>query len=354
MRPVLKTIIMICAALVALAPGLAVGQTAPAPACAKPEQRIDEKGFVRIGGAEQWITITGDRCDNPVILFLHGGPGNPLSPFAESIYGGWSKDFTLVQWDQPGAGMTFGRQSPPPTEALSVAAMSADGVAVARYLLDHLHVRKVILMGSSWGSILGVNMALAQPDLFHAYVGTSQVVSYRANQAATYPRVLALARAAGDQDTVSRLEALGPPPWVNPRAFGTLRRAIRKYEGLATDPTPEAWWSPAAAYATPQALADYEAGEDYSFLQFVGLKGDGMFSGVDLEALGSRFETPVFLLQGSEDLLTTADVTQRYFDGLTAPRKALIMVPRAGHDPNPTMVDAQYRLLMQQVRPLVQ
>ena len=354
MRPVLKTIILICAALVALAPGLAVSQTAPAPACAKPDQRIDEKGFVRIGGVEQWITIKGDRCDNPVILFLHGGPGNPLSPFAEAIYGGWSKDFTLVQWDQPGAGMTFGRRSPGATEVLTVAGMSADGVAVARYLVDHLGARKVILMGSSWGSILGVNMALARPDLFHAYVGTSQIVGYTTNQAATYPRVLALARAAGDQDTVSKLEALGPPPWVNPRAFGPLRRAIRKYEAMTTDPTPEAWWSPASDYATPQALADYEAGEDSSFLQFVGLKGDGMFSGVDLAALGSRFETPVFLLQGSEDLLTTADVTQRYFDGLTAPRKALILVPRAGHDPNPTMVDAQYRLLMQQVRPLVQ
>jgi len=348
-----KQLTLILAALVALTPGLAMARAVPdpAPACTSPAQSLDEKGFVRIGGIDQWITIRGDRCDNPVILFLHGGPGNPLSPFADAIYGAWTRDFTLVQWDQRGSGKTLGRSPPAETDSLTVAGMTTDGIAVATYLVQHLGTRKVILMGSSWGSILGVNMARTRPDLFHAYVGTSQIVSYRDNQATTYARLLDLARAAGDQETAGRLEALGPPPWANPRAFGVVRRAVRKYEALKTDPFPQTWWSPAADYATPKALADYEAGEDYSFLQFVGFKGDGMFSGVELAAPGARFETPVFLLQGTEDLLTTADVTQRFFDGLTAPRKALVLVPRAGHDPNQPMVDAQYRLLLDQVKP---
>src|SRR5690606_26034885 len=69
-------------------------------ACASPSQEVNEKGFVSIGGIDQWVTVKGDSCANPIILFLHGGPGNPLSPYSDEVYGAWAKDFTLVQWDQ--------------------------------------------------------------------------------------------------------------------------------------------------------------------------------------------------------------------------------------------------------------
>ncbi len=57
--------------------------------------RIHEERLIKINGIEQWVTIKGDRT-KPVILFIHGGPGNPLSPFADPIYGKWEKDFILV------------------------------------------------------------------------------------------------------------------------------------------------------------------------------------------------------------------------------------------------------------------
>lgn len=321
-------------------------------ACTSPAQKVHEEGYVQIGGIQQWVTIKGGSCANPVILFLHGGPGNPLSPYASAAYGAWEKDYTLVQWDQRGAGMTYGKSTPAEDATLTLEQMRDDGVALAAYLARHLGQRKIILMGSSWGSILGVHMVKARPDLFSAYVGTSQMVSYRENQQATYPRILGLARAAGDADTVTKMEALGPPPWTNPRNFGIVRRAVRKYEALKIDPAPANWWVPAPAYSTPKALADYEAGEDYSFLQFVGLKGNGMFSQVDLPKLGTAFTVPFFLVQGTEDLLTTSDVTQRYFESVSAPQKELVLVPRAGHDPNQLMVDAQFKLLQERVRPL--
>jgi len=80
-------------------------------------QPVHEEGFVAIGGIEQWVTVKGDNCANPIILFISGGPGNPLSPYSDAVYGAWSKDFTLVQWDQRGAGMTYGR-SPPTRDAV--------------------------------------------------------------------------------------------------------------------------------------------------------------------------------------------------------------------------------------------
>lgn len=321
--------------------------------CTSPDQKLDEKGFVQIGGIPQWITIKGERCDNPIVLIVHGGPGNPMSPFSDAIYGGWEKNYTVVQWDQRGAGMTWGKNRPSEDTLLTIEQMRDDGLEVARYLKQHLGQRKVVLLGGSWSSILVVHMIKADPDLFHAYLGWAQMVSYRDNLPATYTRLLGLARQAGDEDSITKLEGIGAPPWFNPRNFGILRRIDRKYEGMATDPAPAQWWQPAPDYATPQAQEDYTAGEDYSYIQFVGWKGDGMFSQVNLPTLGPDFKVPVFLLQGEADYLTLPEISRPYFDSLNAPQKAFILLPRTGHDPNAIMVDAQLKVLNEKIRPLV-
>ncbi|MGF6114633.1 pimeloyl-ACP methyl ester carboxylesterase [Janthinobacterium lividum] len=331
-----------------------VAQAAPpvSPSiCASPAQSVREQGYVPINGIEQWITITGAACGNPVILFIHGGPGNALSPYADAIYAGWERHYTLVQWDQRGAGMTYAKQRPTEDVRLTVEQMRDDGIAVARYIEQHLGQRKVILMGSSWGSILGVHMVKAQPDLFHAYIGTAQVVNARANETGMYREVLALAQAAGDTATVDKLAALGAPPWTDPRNFGILRRFDRKYEGLATDAPPKHWWQPAPFYATPQALADAEGADDYSYIQFIGLRGDGMFAKVDLPALGTRFDLPVFFIMGEADLLTSPAIARTYFDSIMAPAKGFTVVKRAGHDPNQAVHDAQWTVLRDKVAP---
>ena len=330
----------------------ALASTAKPLACISPTQKVDEKGFVSIGGIEQWVTVKGDSCANPIILFISGGPGNPLSVYSDAVYGAWAGQFTLVQWDQRGAGMTYGRSPPGPDEALTIQQMSDDGAELAAYLAQRFGKRKLILWGSSWGSILGVYMAKAHPDLFYAYLGTSQLVSYHENQAVGYAKLLGVVRAADDAASLAILEGVGTPPWTDPRSFGKVRRVIRKYEAKVTTPAPESWWIRPAEYATPKALADYEAGEDYSFLNFVGLKGNGMFSQVDLPKLGTDFKIPMFFVEGAQDLLATPDVAQRYYDSLTAPQKHLVLLEHAGHDPNQDVVDAEYTILKQRILPL--
>lgn len=322
------------------APGAAQARLGPQHGC---EAR--QESYVTIGGISQWVTIAGESCANPVVLFVHGGPGNPLSPYSRALYGGWEKDFTIAQWDQRGAGRTFGRNPGSADEKLTVAQMAADGIEVAEHLRRRLGKRKLILVASSWGSVLGVHMAKARPDLFDAYVGIGQLVSYRDNQSASYLRLLELARGAGDSATVAKVEALGPPPWSNPRNFGILRRFTRTYEAKTSAAAPQSWWKSSPPYATPEALADYEAGEDYSYLQFVGANGDGLLSTVDLPSLGPEFGVPVFMIQGSGDLVTTPDVAKRYFDSIRAPAKRYILLRRTGHDPNPAMLEAMFEVL---------
>lgn len=311
--------------------------TAASPACPAGDQApIHEHAFVPIGGVFQWVSIDGARCGNPVILFVHGGPGNPLSPYADAIFGRWQQDFTLVQWDQRGAGKTYTRNRPPAD--LSIKQMTDDGVAVAEHVRTRLGKSKLILWGSSWGSVLALDMAVARPDLFHAYMGVAQMVGRRQNEAASYAATLALVRSASDGAALAVLESMGPPPWTNPRNLGALRRLTRKYEAMAVEPAPQQWWQ-------AEPAADFDESEEYSWLQFVGMHGDGMFSSVDMERDARRLALPVMIVQGEADLVTHPAVTRHWFDALQAADKSYTVVARAGHDPNELMLEAQWKLL---------
>ncbi|MBB3120940.1 alpha/beta fold hydrolase [Pseudoduganella violacea] len=316
---------------------------------------INEEGFVKIGGIEQWVTIKGDDCKNPVILFVHGGPGNPMTPYVNSPYRPWEKEFTFVHWDQRGAGQTYGRNPiEPETEEhiLSVEGLATDGVEVAAFATKHLNARKLILFGGSWGSVLGVHMAKRRPDLFVAYVGTGQLVGPD-NDKESYRKTLELARASGDKKTVEMLEGFGMPPWTKPRTPGLLRRISRIYEAKTTDPAPPSWWSRSPQYSNDEALINYGKGEDFSWLQYVGMKGDGMRYSVDLPRLGSDFQIPVFIIMGAEDLTSVPEVAKRYFDSISAPQKEYFLLPRTGHDHNHIMLEAQHKVLTTKVRPLL-
>lgn len=326
--------------------------TAPIP-CTAGERQVNQEGFIKIGGIEQWITIKGDNCRNPVVLMVHGGPGNPNTVFEQLPYAAWEKDFTIVQWDQRGAGRTFARNPATADAALTIAALASDGAEVAAFAATHLKANKVILFGASWGSALAVHMAQARPALFHAYLATGQLVNGRENETAGYARLLALARAAGDDKSVAAIDAMGAPPWVNPRHPGALRRISRVYEARATTPAPKAWWTLASGYATAKMQAEYESGEDYSWIQYVGMKGDGMHATLDLYQLGTNFKMPVFMVQGAQDLVTTPEVAKRYFDAISAPKKEFFLLPATGHDPNPPMVEAQYNILKNKITPLI-
>ena len=347
----------IAALVLASGPGVAVAQSQSqsltAPAAVAPDRSIHEEGFVRIGGIEQWITIHGDDRSKPVILMAHGGPGNPMTPYANPYFKAWEKDFVIAQWDQRAAGMTYGRNPPAEGERLTVQQLRDDGIEVATHLTRHLGKPRLILMGGSWSSILGTHMAKARPDLFYAYVGSSHLARSADNLTASYDRTLSLARAAADQDAIGKLESMGPPPWTNPRNFGISRRITRKYEAARTDPAPAEWIARAPAYATPKALADYEGGEDYSYIEFVGMQGEGMYSTTDLYALGPKFELPVYVILGEQDLVSTPEVARAWFDTLQAPDKAFVLLPRTGHDPNPAMAAAQLEILKTRVLPLI-
>jgi len=330
---------------------------ATAESHARPAAGCSEHSYVEIGGIPQWLIFDGEDCAQPVVLFVHGGPGNPISPYMNELYGSWKKTFTIATWDQRLSGKTYARNEPVTdlTEdrlaatTISIEQLVSDGIEVAEYLQRKLGKKRIILSGSSWGSVLGVHMAKQRPDLFHAYVGVAQLVNYRSNLAASYEATLEIARRTQDTPAIATLGELGPPPWKNPRNFGRLRRIPRGYENSATTPGPA--FTAATEYASEADRAAYAAGEEISFVKYVGMAGDGMSAHVDLPALGPQFELPMFLIQGEQDLLTRPAITRAWFDSLRAPRKKLVMVQGAGHDPNYALIDAQFSLIREEIGP---
>lgn len=153
--------------------GFAAAVTAGGPAAAAPT--IDQQGYASIGGIDQWIAIQGEDRDNPVILYLHGGPGEAQSPFLKT-FEPWERDFTLVNWDQRGAGKTFEKNGEA-TPDLTLDRLANDAVEVTRYALKQLGKSKLILMGQSFGAMLGLLVVKRAPELYYAFVGTGQFVN---------------------------------------------------------------------------------------------------------------------------------------------------------------------------------
>ena len=190
---------------------------------------IDEAKYVEVGGIEQWITIRGEDRNNPVLLFLHGGPGDATNPWGYAGFRLWLKHFTVVQWDQRGAGRTLGKNGSASAQTVTVDRMVQDGVELAALLTKSLGKNKVVLVGHSWGSMLGVLMAKARPELFYAFVGTGQVADPTKNYAVAYDALLKKAEALEDERAMRELRAVGPPPYTNGQG---LRRPAQVVEPL--------------------------------------------------------------------------------------------------------------------------
>lgn len=327
--------ILACAAAitVTLATMPAMAQTS-ANEAVPPVLAIDEGRFIDINGMEQWITIRGTKRDNPVLLMLHGGPGFPMS-FLAPMYAEWEKRFTIVQWDQPATGATLLRRADQPTGELTIDRYVRDGIAVTEWLRKHLGKDSIVLLGTSWGGILGVEMVQRRPDLYSAYVGAAQPVGAAGNKLG-YEMALEAARRRGDIEGVAALEKVGPPPYDSFEAFMVRQhysnpprvpptpgetRAGAEMIDIMMKPAPGARYN--APVAIPQG---YDGG--FMAAQKATWREAWRWEARDA---GLTFKVPVYLLQGEADMNTPTAAARSYFDAIQAPRKAFEVVPGAGH-----------------------
>jgi pimeloyl-ACP methyl ester carboxylesterase len=138
---------------------------------------------VNLNGSEQWISIRGTSIDKPVLLFLAGGPGGSQLAATRHALGGLEDHFVVVNWEQPGAGKSFDAVQ---RSTLTPERYIEDGHALVLYLKQRFDEQKVYLVGESWGSALGILLVQRYPELFHAFVGTGQMVAFQATDVMDY------------------------------------------------------------------------------------------------------------------------------------------------------------------------
>ena len=306
---------------------------------------VDEGMYVKIGDIDQWIQIRGQDHENPVILCLHGGPGGSWLANTTVLLP-WEKDFTVVQWDQRGTGKTLKTTGRSVADTMSVDRMAQDGIEVSEFLRNHLHKDKVILLGFSWGSLLGVHMAKQRPDLFYAYVGTGQVTNMPKAQQLTYAYVLEKARAANDARTLRKLQSIGPPPFDNMQKIGVFFQSLGIYE-CESDRN-----APAGVFTAP----NYSLRDIYNlfrgFAQVPTFRIYHELLSAELAPLGTDFKIPIFFIQGTEDERTQATLTREYFEKIDAPHKEFVLIEGGGHFTVLSMADRFLHELVTRVRPL--
>ena len=289
---------------------------------------INEGMYETIGGTQQWIQIRGRDRNNPVILWLNGGPGFSTIP-QTFFHVPLEKDFTLVMWDQRGEGKSYAFTDPSIASTMTIERMAADGVELAEFLKQHLGVDRIVIMGHSWGSILGVRMAQMRPDLFSAYIGTGQVVSLRKAMEQEYPSILDMARDRGNEQAVEELEAVGFPPYSNFNDYLIPIRWANAFDAVApSKPGRRSTFAAIWAFFKLFVLTDNSVREGIVFSQKLML--EPMLDEV-VPGLGTDFEIPVIFIQGSEDKLSPTSMVRQYYYSIAAPEKKMIVLENAGH-----------------------
>ena len=337
--------------------GLAVGglsyrtvlqhQRADALAITAPEG-INEASFVRFGGTDQWVQIRGENVNNPVLLILHGGPGMSYVPFT-SLFKSWEAHFTVVLWERRGVGKTFALNGEEAPGTLTFSRLAADGIELAELLKGRLHQEKVILLGHSVGSVVGVLMAKQRPDLFHVYVGTDQIVDMARNESVSYDMLAARVAARGDVKLQQQVADIGAPPYTDANRWFEKQRLISATDPVVTsfENTLFKMIATAPGFSMKEMMA-LGQGLKYSAAALL----PEMMS-LDLRSMGTTFKLPVIFILAENDVLDPTALAVEYFGTIVAPKKELAILKGTGHSAVLINSEEFLRELLERVRPLV-
>lgn len=313
---------------------------------------IQEGMYVPIGGIQQWMQIRGEDRNNPVLLFVHGGPGGSTLVIS-SGWQPWEKYFTVVQWDERGTGRTYRKTGSSIAPSMTVDQMTEDGIEVAEFLRTHLHKDKVILVGHSWGSFLGIHMVQKRPDLFFAYVGTGQIVGWPSWEKAgelRYTRVLESARVSNNSKALAELTSIGALP--DERKLEIVKKWSRLLRLPSQDSLGIKFQIPPPMMPDFTLLDWYYYMKGYRFSRELLYGPNGPMGKVDLRSLGLDFAVPIFLFEGTDDSMTPIQPAEQYLAEIRAPRKEFLRFEGANHFLPLNRPDEFLKELRDRVRPL--
>ncbi len=308
---------------------------------------------VTLGGHDQWIMIRGVSASNPVLLYLSGGPGQSDLAFSRVLFEDLTRDFVVVGWDQRGTGKSY--PSLEPTSTLTPEQAIADTIELVNLLRERFDQEKIYLLGESWGTLLGVLAVQQQPDLFHAYIGSGQMVSPLETDRRIRADLLAYAELPGNNTIIETMRDYGEPPYDDIFAYAYV---MTHYDDLAGayDP-PEAY----EERGTSAGIGPYGVfGSEYTLIEKVNVLRGLMdvfaimypqIQGVDFRRDVPELDVPVYILDAEHELDARRKLAIEWFDQLEAPVKRIFTFENAGHSVAFEQFEELHRILVEVILP---
>jgi pimeloyl-ACP methyl ester carboxylesterase len=329
----LATVLLLFLALWIFSPGKAEPRYGPDGTPLEGSISVMEK--IPLGGLEQYIIIRGADSTNPVMLFLHGGPGSPEFAFMKHFNPDIEKDFVMVYWEQRGAGKSYSKDIP--VESMNMEQFISDTRELSAYLSERFEQDKIYLMGHSWGSLLGIVTAWRHPELYRAYFGIGQVAHQYRGEQISFEWVKEQAREQNDHKAAEALAGLsfpdslaGSKAWVD--YLMAERQYVNKFGGGTAHEIRGMWpWLKILL-----KTKEYTMGEKFNFMKGSLFSLQHMWDVVietNLFYEIDSMQVPVYIFQGTHDFTTPYAVAKDFYDQLKAPEKGFFTFEKAAHSP---------------------
>lgn len=284
---------------------------------------------VNLGGVEQWITIRGRNAKAPILIWLHGGPGQDETGLSRLNNAALEEHFVVVYWTQRGAGRSF--NSSIPVESMRLSQFVSDLNQLVDILKARFGQNKVVLAGHSWGTNIGVAYAQQYPKNVSAYVGVSQIVNAAEAERRSYRWALSEAKRRNDQVALAKLRKIGAPPlatssspimydWINKFGGGYYHVNVSVFQLMLQ--------SFRASEMTWYDGITYKAGGEFSRNALAQELAE-----TDWLHSATKFAVPIFIVAGRFDHGVDAALQREYFDRIEAPEKHFEWFEDSAHCP---------------------
>ncbi len=274
--------------------------------------------YIDINNAKLCVSIRTQNESNPMLLYLHGGPGDAALPLVEKYNQNLESIFTVVILEQRGAGKSYYRFSE--EQNICIATFLDDIYVLTKILLKRFGKEKLYLVGHSWGSVLGLKFVQRYPDMVHTYIGCGQVVNMMKSSRLAYEYALEKNQEIGNSKVVSKLMAIDctyrTQTWLNDLLFVTGQ--VVKFKG-----------SLYGKRNYNQFLFDFLFSSDYSLKDLINRQKGSLQSIkylwqelmlVDFEAVKS-FDAPVVFIEGRNDYHVSSTLANTYFHSITSEKE---------------------------------
>ncbi|MBC9909531.1 alpha/beta fold hydrolase [Chitinophaga varians] len=314
---------------------------------------VQENFEATLGGTRQWVFVRGQDRNNPVILFVHGGPASPMAPVAWTWQRPLEEYFTMVQYDQRASGKSFLANDTTNLGAtLHIDRYVDDCIELAEQLRQKYHKKKLVLMGHSWGTIVAMRAALKRPDLFYVYVGAGQNINTVDNERVSFEFGLKEATRRKDTTAIRELQSIAPYPGDQPITRDRIiiaRKWPQEYGGLAAYRPVPAYFFNAPLMSPEYDKKDVDAIDEGNIFTLGRVMDE--FLAVDFKQV-KEFPIPVLVFMGRHDYTTPSEPTDAWLKKVKAPYKKGVWFENSSHlmmmeEPGKFLLT-----LVQEVRPM--